>query len=452
MKIVIVGAGKVGELLCKDLSSEGNDIILIEQDSKILDNVLSNNDIMGLIGDATSYNVQMDAGVSKADIFISVTEKDEINIIASVIAKKIGAKFTMARVRNTKYSAQIDFMSKSLGIDLVINPELEAAKYIMQNIDFPDALNVESFLYGKLKLVEFSINKTSRLVGMPIQNFKRDLFPNILVCIIKRGDNIIIPSGRDTFQEDDRIYITGVKKDILEFQNLLGKHKEQIKSAFIVGAGIITHYLAKEFEKENIKVKILEMNEEKAVRFNKELEKATVICGDGTNQDTLKEENFKNYDSCIAITGMDETNIFVSMYAKKVGIKKIVTKVNKLSFIDILGEGAFQSIITPKKIIADYIVRVVRSLSREENDILNLYRLENNKVEAIELYINSESEVINVPLKELKLKKNVLIPYIVRDGVAIFPKGEDEIKKGDRVIVITTENFFNNISDILEEK
>ncbi|MBS9775564.1 MAG: Trk system potassium transporter TrkA [Fusobacterium sp.] len=451
MKIVIVGAGKVGELLCKDLSTEGNDILLIEQDSKILENVLSNNDIMGLVGDATSYDVQMDAGVSKADIFISVTEKDEINIIASVIAKKIGAKFTIARVRNTKYSAQIDFMSKSLGIDLVINPELEAAKGIMQNIDFPDALNVESFLYGKLKLVEFAIEKQSRLVGMTIQDFKRDLFPNVLVCIIKRDNEIIIPTGRDIFREDDRIYITGVKKDILEFQNILGKHKEKIKSAFIIGAGIITHYLAKEFEKEDIKVKILELKEEKAIKFSQDLESAIVVCGDGTDQDTLKEANFKNYDSCIAITGMDETNIFISMYAKKVGIKKIVTKVNKMSFIDVLGGDTFQSVITPKKIIADCIVRIVRSLS-EENNILNLYRLENNAVEAIELYVNTESEIIDVPLRELKLKKNVLIPYIVRDGKAILPKGDDTIQQGDRVIIITTENFFKDINDILDEE
>lgn len=449
MKIIIVGAGKVGELLCKDLSTEGNDIILIEQDPKILETVLSNNDIMGFVGNATSYDVQMEAGAYKADIFISVTEKDEINIISSVIAKKIGAKFTIARVRNTEYSEQIDFMSKSLGIDLVINPELEAAKGIMQNIDFPDALNVESFLYGKLKLVEFPIDKNSRLIGMSIQDFKRDLFPNVLVCIIKRGSEIIIPSGLDIFKEDDRIYITGVKKDILEFQNVLGKHKEKIKSAFIIGAGIITHYLAKEFQKENIKVKILELKEEKAIKFSESLEEAIVVCGDGTNQDTLKEANFKNYDSCIAITGMDETNIFISIYAKKIGIKKIVTKVNKLSFIDILGEDAFQSIITPKKIIADYIVRVVRSLSREENSILNLYRLENNKVEAIELYVNSENELTNIPLKELKLKKNVLIPYIVRDEVAILPRGDDIIKQGDRLIIITAENFFNDISDIL---
>lgn len=450
MKIVIVGAGKVGELLCKDLSTEGNDIILVEQDSKVLEGVLSNNDIMGFVGNATSYDVQMEAGVSKADIFIAVTEKDEINIIASVIAKKIGAKFTIARVRNTEYSEQIDFMSKSLGIDLVINPELEAAKGIMQNIDFPDALNVESFLYGKLKLVEFAIDKESRLVGMSIQDFKRDLFPNILVCIIKRDENIIIPSGRDIFKEDDRIYITGIKKDILEFQNILGKHKEKIKSAFIIGAGIITHYLAKEFEKENIKVKILELKEKKAIKFSEALEKATVVCGDGTNQDTLKEANFKNYDSCIAITGMDETNIFISIYAKKIGMKKIVTKVNKMSFIDILGEDNLQSIITPKKIIADYIVRIVRSLSREENNILNLYRLENNVVEAIELYVSSESDLTDIPLKDLKLKKNILIPYIIRDGAAILPKGNDVIKQGDRLVIITTENFFKTIDDILE--
>lgn len=316
MKIVIVGAGKVGELLCKDLSIEGNDIILIEQDSKILENILSNNDIMGFVGNGTNFDVQMEAGVPKADIFISVTEKDEINIIATVIAKKLGAKFTIARVRNTEYSSQLEFMSDSLGIDLVINPELEAAKYIKQNIDFPEALNVESFLNGRLKLVEFLIEQDSFLNNVSLFKFKQSLFPNLLVCIIRRKDEIIIPSGKDILKAGDKIYITGSNNEIINFQNSLGKTTKKINSAFIVGAGIISHYLAKELSKANIKVKILENNFEKAQIISEQLPEVSVINADGTDQDILNEENFKNYDSCISITGIDETNIFISIYAK----------------------------------------------------------------------------------------------------------------------------------------
>ena len=451
MKIVIIGAGKVGELLCSDLSLEGNDIILVEQDAKILEKILANNDIMGFVGNGVSYDTQMEAEVPKADVFIAVTEKDEINIIASVIAKKLGAKYTIARVRSTDYSSQLEFMTDSLGIDLVINPELEAAKDIKQNIDFPDALNVESFLDGRLKLVEFQIDEDSPIAGVSLFDFKQKYFPHLLVCIIKREDKIIIPSGNNFIKAGDRIYITGSNSEIIKFQDALGKNNKKIKSAFIIGAGIISHYLVQEFLKDKIQVKIVELNPKKANKFSEYLPQATIINADGSNVDVLKEENFKNYDSCISITGIDEVNMFISIYAKKIGIKKIITKLNKLSFVDILGENSFQSIITPKKIIADNIVRVVRSIaSKKKNLIENLYRLENNRVEAVELLINSKSKVSNIPLKDLKIKKNLIIAYIIRNNVAIFPKGTDVIKEGDRVIIITAESFFDDINHIIE--
>lgn len=451
MKIVIIGAGKVGELLCHDLANEGNDIILIEQNAKILDKIISNNDIMGFVGNGTSYDAQMEAGVPKADVFIAVTEKDEINIISSVIAKKLGAKFTIARVRSTEYSSQIKFMTESLGIDLVINPEYEAAKYIMQNIDFPEALNVETFLNGKLKLVEFLLDENSALNGVSILEFRQRLFPELLVCIIKRNDEVIIPSGNTVLMAEDRIYITGLENEIIKFQNSLGKFNQKVNSAFIIGGGILTHYLVQELLKQKIKVKILEQKEEKAIKLSEDFPKAVVVHGDGSNEDLLKEENFKNYDSCIAITGMDETNIFISMYAKKMGIQKIVTKVNKLSFLDIFAESNFQSIVTPKKLIADNIIRVVRSLAKKGDKIENLYRLENNRVEAIEILVSSQTKINDVPLKDLKIKKNLLIAYIIRNNIPIFPTGNDVIKKGDRIIVITTEHFFDEINDILDE-
>ncbi len=246
MKIVIVGAGKVGELLCRDLSLEGNDIILIEQDIKILEKILANNDIMGFVGSGVSYDVQMEAEVPKADVFIAVTEKDEINIISSVIAKKLGAKYTIARVRSTDYSSQLNFMTESLGIDLVINPELEAAKDIKQNIDFPEALNVENFLNGRLKLVEFHVDEDSILNNVSLFDFKQKFFPNLLVCIIKRGEEVIIPSGNSFIKGNDRIYITGSNSEIIKFQDILGKDRRKIKSAFIIGAVIIINYQAQE--------------------------------------------------------------------------------------------------------------------------------------------------------------------------------------------------------------
>ena len=269
---------------------------------------------------------------------------------------------------------------------------------------------------------------------------------------IKIGEEIIKPSGKNFIKGDDRIYITGSNSEIIKFQDALGKDRRKIKSAFIIGAGIISHYLAEELLKDKIAVKIVEINPKKANKFSESLPGATIINADGSNEEVLKEENFQNYDSCISITGIDEINMFISIYAKKIGIKKIITKLNKLSFVDILGENSFQSIITPKKIIADNIVRVVRSIANKKKNLIeNFYRLENNAVEAIEILVNSDSKINNIPLKDLKIKKNLIIAYIVRNNVAIFPKGTDVINEGDRVIIITTESFFDDINNIIAE-
>jgi len=298
----------------------------------------------------------------------------------------------------------------------------------------------------------FHIEEDSILDNVSLFDFKQKYFPNLLVCIIKRGDEIIIPSGNNFIKGDDRIYITGSNSEIIKFQDALGKDRRKIKSAFIIGAGIISHYLAEELLKDKIAVKIVEMNPKKANKFSESLPGATIINADGSNEEVLKEENFQNYDSCISITGIDEINMFISIYAKKIGIKKIITKLNKLSFVDILGENSFQSIITPKKIIADNIVRVVRSIANKKKTLIeNFYRLENNAVEAIEILVNSDSKINNIPLKDLKIKKNLLIAYIVRNNVAIFPKGTDVINEGDRVIIITTESFFDDINNIIAE-
>lgn len=451
MKIVIVGAGKIGELLCMDLSTEGNDITLIEQDGKILDKVLSMCDIMGIVGNGASREVLGDAGVYDADIFIAVTTNDEINLISSVMAKKMGAKFTIARTRNTEYSEQIEFMRESLGIDVILNPEAEAAEFIRKNLEYPNALNVESFAENKINLVEIKIEENSYLHNLKLVDFKQKYFNNLLVCIVQRGQDIFVPTGNFVLQSGDRIYVTGKHVDLAAFYKSLGHSDERIKSAFIIGGGRITHYLADVLLKKKMKLKIVELDEEKARELSEAFEDAEIIIGNGMDMELLEEENFSQYDACISLTGIDEENIIISMFADKMGIKKTITKINTTSLLNVLDLVGLQSILTPKKIIADYIVKIVRSFvgSQGENNIQNFYRLADNRVEAIEFSVGEFSQTVGIPLKDLHIKENVLIPYILRDNQLIMPGGLDTIQSNDRVIIITTQQYLDDIDKII---
>lgn len=450
MKIVIVGGGKVGELLCKDLSIEGNDITLIDENPKVLEKLISSNDIMGYVGNGTKIDVLKEAETDKADLFIAVTEKDEINIISAIIAKKLGAKYTISRIRNVEYSNQTTEMSLSLGIDAIINPELEAAKYIYQNLNFINAINIESFFNGRLKLVEFLLEEGSYLDGITLSKFKQKYFNNLLVCIIKRNDELIIPQGNFVLKSNDMIYVSGEKKDLLELYKSLGKSNREIKSSFIIGAGRLTHYLTTLLLEDNIKIKVIESSAEIANIYSEHFTNVSVIHGDGSDEDLLIEECFKNYDSCIALTGIDELNILISMYSKKIGISKTITKVNRPYFINILGQNNTATIVTPKKIIADQIIKIVRARSINKDNILNLYRLENNKVEAIEFLVDDDCQFLRIPLKDLNIKENVILSYIIRGNKIIIPKGSDCILPSDRVIIITTETQLYNINEILK--
>lgn len=451
MRIVIVGSGKIGEMLCKDLSTEGNDITLIEENSKILDRILSSLDIMGLVGNGADCEILKEAYINNTDIFIAVTHSDEINIISSIMAKKLGAKYTIARVRNPEYSSQMKFMSESLGIDRMINPEAEAAYFIAKNLEFPNALNVESFAGNKVNMVEVLVEKNTYLDGLKLVDFKHKYFSTLLVCIVQRGQEIHIPTGNFILQSGDRIYVTGVQSELSEFYKSLGHKEERIKSVLVIGGGKISYYLTDLLLNKKMNVKIIEINEKKALELSEHFEHASVIFGDGTSSQLLEEEGIKEFDSCVSLTGIDEENIIISMYANKMGVKKTVTKVNSISLFNFLELDGLQTIVTPKKLTADNIIKIVRSLigSQGEN-IETLYRLADNKVEAIEFKIHKDSPLTNVPLKELPIKKNVLITYIIRNGGLIFPGGSDILLENDRIIIVTTEKYLNDVNKILK--
>lgn len=438
MKIVIVGGGKIGEFLCRDLSSDANDIVIIEKNPEVLDYILSNNDIMGIVGNGASYPILMEAGMEDTDVFIAVTPTDELNIIAASMAKKLGASYTIARVRNPEYSQYMEFVRGSLGIDLMLNPEYEAAVGVSWNLKYPSAINVESFSRNRAYMIELLVKQNSVLNGLKLADIRSRFKKQVLICIVERGEEVYIPDGNFVLKAGDKIHVTGVSDALSEFYHIVGEKKNAIRSLFIIGGGRMTYYLLKILQNQSLKTKVIEINRDKARQLSEEFPDVIFINDDGTSRETLEEENFRSYDSMISLTGIDEENLIMSMYAEKVGIPKSMAKINRVELLDIVDpEGTF-SVIVPKQIAADIITRVVRSLSQSRSsNMLTLFRLVDNRVEAAEFAVSKKSKIIDIPLKDLDTKQDTLIAYIARRNQIIFPGGNDCIKAGDHVMLIS---------------
>ncbi|MDI9471430.1 MAG: Trk system potassium transporter TrkA [Tissierellia bacterium] len=449
MKIVIVGGGKVGELLSVDFSQAGHDVLLIDTSSRVLEQVMDHADISGLVGNGTSYDVMMEAGVAQADFFISVTRIDEVNMIAAIMAKKLGAKYTIARVRTPENYRSFSFFEENLGITMMINPELEAAKKIAAELEFPFAVNVDSFANNLVNVVSMPVEEDSRLVGMSLIDFRKR-FHSLLVCIIERDRQALIPRGPDIIHAGDIITVTGTKRDLEKLYDALGERHERIKSCIIIGAGRITHYLLEMLQGTGVQVKVIEKEEEEANKLSFAYPVFTVIHADGSDKKVLDEEGVSRYAAMVSLTGIDEENVIISLYASTQGVEKTITKVNRTQILASLGEMGLQSIVTPKELIADRIIRFVRGVENSKgSNVETLHRLADGKVESLQFIVREGSKTVDIPIKRLSLKPNVTIAYIIRKGRPIFPGGDDEIRLFDRVIVVTTQLGFDDIDDIL---
>ena len=450
MKIIIVGAGKVGEYLFTDLNTEDNDIILIEKKQDILNEMLSKYDIMGISGSGTNYDVLEEAGVNECEVFISVTESDEVNIISCIFAKNMGAKYTIARVRNPEYYAKYDFVKDVLGIDLVINPEFVAAREISRGLKYPSAHSVETFVDGRVKLIGITVGENNPLKDVKINELQQRFNIKVLIGIVERHGEIFIPSGEFVIREGDRVHFTGIDEYVYKFYNLLKVGDKKIESVFIIGGSRISYYLISNLIKENIKVKLVEVNRDIATSFSEKFpSKVKVICADGSDSDVIDEEGLKNYDACVALTGIDEENIMLAMFAEKLNVKKSIAKVSRISLLNIILPKENFTFVTPKRLVSDIIISVVRSIINSEgSNIETLHRLSNN-VEAVEIKVNKTSKAIGTPLKDLDIKENVLVAYIIRGNSLIFPTGDDSILVGDTVIVISKASVMQNIDSIL---
>lgn len=450
MRIVIVGSGKVGTTLAEGLVKEKHDVVVIDNKIEALKGISDILDVMVVQGNGASCDVQIEAGVPEADLVIATTAYDELNMLACVFARKLGAQHTIARVRNPEYYNQLRLMQDELGLSMAINPELEAATEISRILRFPAAVNIETFAQGNIEIIEFKIREGSPLIGMTLVNMRKKYGDGILVCAVRRGEEVYIPNGDFVFKEGDSAHITAKPSVVNEFFKSIGVFKGKVKNALIVGGGRISYYLVRLLDEIGIKAKIIEKDEIKCLQLSEQLPKTIIINGDGLEQELLNEEGIDDTDAFIALTGNDEENIILSMYANQRKVDKIITKINRQSLIDIVNDINIESVVSPKSVTADSILRYVRAMQNSfMSNIETLHQVVHGKVEALEFCITADTEIVGIPLKDMELKKNILVACIFRKGKVIIPGGMDELKCGDRVLIITTNKQFNDIKDIL---
>lgn len=451
MKIVIIGLGSIGKTILKDLSGEGHTITIIDEDKSRIEKLIERYDVLGVVGNGASMDIQNEAGVADVDLVIALTRSDELNILACLVAKKVGAKNTIARVRNPDYRKQIAQMKEDLGISMVVNPERETASEIFNIINLPSVAQIEHFAEGKVSLVEVVVQKGCALIGETLISLGRKLTNKVLICAVRRGDEVIIPSGNFQIREGDRIHFTSNAKMLGDFLREVNLVKSPLKNIMIVGGGRIGFYLADSLSKKKYRVKLIESDMAHAEELAEALPRVTVICGNGTKHDLLMEEGIEAMDAFVALTEIDEENMVVSMFANKKNVRKTITQIKSDDLYGMLDELGIDNNVSPKQIVANMIISYIRALANTVgSNVLSLYRLVNNQVEALEFSAKKQERFFNKPLKELKIKKDCLIACIIRKNQVIIPSGDSQIWLGDNVVVVTTHKNFDDLTDVFE--
>ncbi|MFA7101012.1 MAG: Trk system potassium transporter TrkA [Bacilli bacterium] len=450
MNIIVVGLGKIGKTIIENVAKEGHNIVAIDTNADFVNSIIETYDVNGVVGNGASYEIQKQADVEHADLFIAVTSTDEVNIMACMLAKNTGADYTIARVRNPEYLQQVEMMKSKLGLSMIINPEYEAAREVKRVITFPDAQHIETFEDGKIDLVEIIVKKQSHLIGQSLAEMNKDMEIQILVGGVVRDNEIIIPTGNFVFQADDKVYLIAKPMDLAEFFQNQGLIRTPIHYLMVIGGGKISYYLATLCADKKYKIKIFEQDYDLCEHLNEALPNATIVHGDGTDYATLESEGFKEAEACVALTGNDEVNMILSLYAQKEGMKKVFAKVNRDNLVPLLGETSTTIVISPRNIIANQITSVIRGKSNlKGSNVSTVYKLVNDELEALEFVVKENFNGRKIPLREIKLKPNILVVGIVRAGNIIIPGGNDDIRLGDRVLIITSHRMFDDLNDIL---
>lgn len=448
MKIIIVGVGNVGSELVKKLSNENHDVIVIDRDEKALSQVVESYDVLGYVGNGVSYDTLTDAGITTCDLLIACTQYDEMNILCCLVSKKLGAKETVARVRNEEYSDL--FSERDLGLSSLVNPELETAREIARITRFPSAIKIEPFARGMVDIIELKVGKDSIFDGITLKNLSKTTSRKVLVCAVERNGDVFIPSGEFTLNSDDKIYVTAQAKDITMLFKDIGMQKGA-KKIMIIGGSRIAYYLALELEKSGIDYKIIEKDSERCAFLSENLDRAEIIHGDGTDRELLLDEGIEDADVVVTLCGIDEQNIIISMYAVSKKVGKVVTRTDNPSYFAMLENSGIDSIVSTKASTANQILKYVRGRSGASSSSMNkLYKILGDRAEVIEFSAKEDFKGLSTPLSKLKIKKDTLVAGIIRNKTVITPSGQDKIESGDIILVFTLQTGFEHINDILE--
>lgn len=456
LSIIIVGCGKVGLTLVEQLSREGHDITVIDRNKELVEDISGTYDVMGVVGNGASYSIQKEAGIENTDLIIAVTESDELNLLCCTVAKRVSGCSAIARVRTPDYSQDVSYLRERLGLAMIFNPELESAREAARMLSLPTALEIASFAHGQAVLVTFKIPKNNKLDGLKLWDMSKsipsDIETNVVICAVERGDQVFIPSGNFQLQCGDEVSFVSTRKIARKFLRSIGFKTRQVRSTMIVGGGRSAYYLAQELLAMGIEVKIIEKRRARCEELCELLPDADIINGDGTSEELLREEGIEYAESFVALTGIDEENILLTLHARNVSNAKVITKINRINFRNAINTLDLGSVIYPRYITSEAIVAYVRAKHNSMNsNVETLNYICENRVEAVEFRVNESSAVTGTALKDLKpkMKKDILIASINRAGRILIPSGADSIEVGDTVMVVTTHSGFNDIRDIL---
>ena len=450
MNIIIIGCGKVGETLAEQLNEKGNNITVVDTDPKRVSDITDRLDVMGVVGNGATHTVQEDAGVEKADLLIAVTGSDELNLLCCTVAKIVGECQTIARIRNPEYSSESPYLRDKLGLAMVINPEAAAAAEIERVLRFPSALKIDTFARGRVQLTRFRLSEDARIVGMSVREMATKLDANVLVCTVERGEEAHIVKGDFVFAERDVVSIIATPANASDFFKKINHVTNPVKDVMIVGGGDLAQYLCRSLARSGISIKLIDRDPARCDELCSQLSEPSIICGDGSDRSLLLEEGIRKVDAFAALTGQDEENILLSLFAKTAGCGKVVTKIDRPDLDDIIRHLDLDSTIYPKRVTADIITRYVRAMKNSEgSNMETLYNVIPGKVEAAEFTVRAGSPVLGIPLMKMAIKKDVLVAAIIRNHVVLIPRGADVIIEGDRVVIVSGLSDLDDISDIL---
>ncbi len=457
MNVVVVGSGKVGQLLTQLLVEEDHNVVVIDNRESVLNELQESFDVAIVHGNGATVDIQRDANVPEADLLIAATSSDEVNLLCCVVANMLGAKHTVARVRNPEYDNQIEFLKQKLGLDMALNPEKETAREIFRILQFPNFTKRDTFAAGRVELVELKLTAENPLVGKKLFEAKELAKVNALICAVDRDGQVFIPDGNFVLQENDDITVAAEGSKLVNLLHTLKMVRRPVENVMIVGGSHISEYLGEMLLKSRVDVTIVDIDSDRCEELSFKLPKATIIHGNGTQQDLLLAEGLRETDAIINLTGMDEENMIISMFASSVGVPKTVTKINRTEYLGVLKTAGIDTTVSPKLLVANEIMRYVRAIYEKDQvadisstgTIETLYRLFNGKAEAIGFTVPAEGNFQGISLKELRLKPHILVANIVRGNQVIIPKGDDCMLPGDAIVIVTTsEQAISNLNDI----